>query len=177
MKLNHTITIHLREFFLKGKFDHLKLGQSKEWVLEHFPDPDGMDQYPELVHQDVWVYGNIELHFTNNKLFLIFSDYLPGLYGGPSLKLDLWFLKEKKDISLGEVTSYFHAKHIDYSKSTKCYGECIVRLMLKSGVQLGFALHEEVDEDIEAYYQRSRETSQDEFSLISFSYMQEGKST
>lgn len=39
MILKEPIEIDFVEFFKTGKFDHLKLGQTKDWILTHFPDP------------------------------------------------------------------------------------------------------------------------------------------
>ena len=65
MKLKGKINIDFEEFFTTGKFDFLKLGKTKEWILNNFPDPDGFDEYPEIYKDDIWRYGNIELHFNN----------------------------------------------------------------------------------------------------------------
>ena len=40
MKLKTPIEIDFLGFFKTGKFDCLKLGQSKEWILNNFPNPD-----------------------------------------------------------------------------------------------------------------------------------------
>lgn len=75
MKLKDPIQVDLLEFFRIGKFDYLKLGQTKEWIINNFPDPDGMNT--DTYESPIWVYGNIELHFNDDEtLYLIYSDYI-----------------------------------------------------------------------------------------------------
>ena len=37
MKIKEPIVIDFKAFFTTGKFDYLKLGSSKEWVINNFP--------------------------------------------------------------------------------------------------------------------------------------------
>jgi len=58
MVLSHPITINLLTFFKTGKFDYLKLGKTKEWILNNFPDPDGDFEKEEYLknHVNIWQY-------------------------------------------------------------------------------------------------------------------------
>ncbi len=69
MQLQHRITIDLLEFIQSAKFDYIKLGQTKEWILNNFPDPDGLQDSAEVYDNPIWWYGNIELHFNGQELF------------------------------------------------------------------------------------------------------------
>jgi hypothetical protein len=81
MKLTDPINIDLLEFFKTGKFDYLKLGQNKKWILDNFADPD--EVFQNNYEAPIWLYGNVELHFRNDEtLFLIYSDYIDSLDGG-----------------------------------------------------------------------------------------------
>ena len=103
MKLKEPIEIDFLEFFKTGQFDFLKLGQTKEWILNNFPDPDGNIDKKTLLKVkgfDIWTYGDIELHFKNKILFLIYSDYWYEwkLEGGKNLKLKKWILRRRQII-------------------------------------------------------------------------------
>lgn len=99
MKLSDTIKIDLLEFFKTGKFDYLKLGLTKEWIINNFPDPDGMSK--SCYKHPIWRYGNIELHFHDDQtLFLIYSDYIDTLDGGKSLRLNKWILEEPEKLTM-----------------------------------------------------------------------------
>ena len=94
MKLADKIPIDLLEFIKSGRFDYIKLGQTKEWLLNNFPDPDGFAESPKMNAHPIWQYGNIEFHFTQGQLTLIYSDYIDSLDGGKSLELHKWIFAE-----------------------------------------------------------------------------------
>jgi len=137
MKLPAKISISLLEFIKHGKFDYIKLGQSKEWILNNFPDPDGFSE--EFLHPNyaIWTYGNIEFHFNKqNILFLIYSDYIHELDGGESLSLDKWIVADYPKLNLTYVLTQLNQKEIDYCKSSSQFA---ITLSTKSGVELGFS--------------------------------------
>lgn len=51
MKLSHKISIIFLDFFKTGRFDCLKLGQTKEYIVHNFPDPDGFDSHFMQAHK------------------------------------------------------------------------------------------------------------------------------
>lgn len=107
MKLNHKIEIDIFEFFSKGKFDYLKMGQDRSWILHNFPEPDDWLNAVAMEYSKVWRYGNIELYFEDNKLFRIFTDYIEDLDGGDSLELKKWILEEPEKLHLSYCIQEF----------------------------------------------------------------------
>ncbi len=175
MILKDKILIDFKVFFSQGKFDFLKLSNTKKWIINNFPDPDGYSEVNDAVYKsDIWTYGNIELHFDKEQqLFLIFSDYIKDLNGGNHLKLDKWFLEDTDNLKLSDILKYLNEEHIDYRKKTICYGgEVTVEIELNSGVSLGFMLEEFENEDYDSFINRSKTTNQNEFEMISFSLME-----
>lgn len=147
MQLKHKITINFLEFFKTGKFDCLKLGQTKEYILNNFPDPDCFNEGIEFLnHGSIWTYGNIELHFdAENRLFLIFSDYINTLTGGNNLILEKWILETPQELNLINVIKHLNKENIDFEKRIeKTLGQIKIKL-LKSNVNLSF-LSEEISE-------------------------------
>lgn len=148
MQLKHKITINFLEFFKTGKFDCLKLGQTKEYILNNFPDPDGSPDHFMQTHKngDIWCYGKIELHFdAENRLFLIFSDYIDTLTGGNNLILEKWILETPQELNLINVIKHLNKENIDFEKRIeKTLGQIKIKL-LKSNVNLSF-LSEEISE-------------------------------
>ncbi len=120
MKINHPIKIDLLEFIRTGKFDYLQLGQTRAWVLNHFPDPDGFKQGDNWRRNkfEIFTYGNFELHFYQDILYLIFSDNLD-LDGGPSLKLtNQWILEKEEELTLPYVINELLKEKIDFRTFT-----------------------------------------------------------
>jgi len=140
MNLKEPVEIDFLDFFKTGKFDFLKLGQTKEWVLNNFPDPDGNFDRETLTNKkgfDIWTYGDIELHFENKELFLIYSDYWYEwkFDGGKSLKLNKWIFEDISKLNLRFVLEVLNIHNIDYKKKTENLG---ILLRLNSGVELTF---------------------------------------
>lgn len=138
MKSNAPIKIDFLDFFKTGKFDHLELGKTQEWILNNFPAPESrFDEEMLKKGFDIWTYGDIELHFENEKLFLIYSDHWHDwkLDGGDSLKLDKWIFNDISKLNLRFVLSALNSENIDYKKVTDNLG---IGLRLKSGIELTF---------------------------------------
>ncbi len=137
MNLQSKIKIDFLEFIQNGNFDYIKLGQTKEWILNNFPDPDDFSETFLNKTCKIWTYGNIEFHFDNkNELVLIFSDYLQELYGGENLDLDKWIFADYSKLNLAYVLTQLNEQEIEYCKSDDHFG---VKLLAKSGVELIFS--------------------------------------
>lgn len=137
MKLPTKINIDFLAFIKHGTFDYIKLGQTKEWILNNFPDPDGFSE--DFLHPKyaIWTYGNIELHFNKqNILFLIYCDHLHELDGGESLDLKAWILEDHSKLNLAYVQNQLNKEDIDYCKSGNQF---IITLSTRAGVELGFS--------------------------------------
>lgn len=135
MKIQAKIKVSLLDFIKNGQFDYIKLGQSKEWILNNFPDPDDFSSDYLTSNYTIWRYGNIEFHFDkSNELILIYTDYLQDLTGGESLDLDKWILEAYPKLNLAYVITKLNEQEIDYCKSSNDIG-----ITTQSGVCLSFA--------------------------------------
>lgn len=147
MRLPDPLPIDLREFFRTGRFDCLRIGQDRELILHNFPDPDGWSSGVPLERAGIWCYGNIELHFDgDDRLWMIYSDYIDTLSGAPSLNVDPWILSAPEKLTLIVVMAALNREGIDFAKTTRVAPACPgVRLALASGVELQF---EHLDEAV-----------------------------
>ncbi|MDR1198663.1 MAG: hypothetical protein LBK94_06580 [Prevotellaceae bacterium] len=132
MRFDKKIEINIFDFFKYGKFGYIKLDQTKEWVLNNFPDADS--QY-ENKPFDILKYGNIEFHFHKNILFLIFCEEFDNFNGGKSLIIDKWILEKPNELKLLNVLEKLNENNIDYEKKEDSLG---IKLKLESGVELTF---------------------------------------
>lgn len=171
MKLPDPIKIDLLEFFKTGRFDYLKIGQTKEWISNNFADRDGAEDYN--YNDPIWRYGNIELHFRDDEtLFLIYSDYIDTLEGRPSLHLDKWILNEPGNLSLGYVISHLNKERVNFKLEHKTLfqGFIVASIeLLESKVLLGFAPEEDDEEEIEEFLARCKTIDSNMYKLTSFS--------
>lgn len=146
MQIEHKITIDLLEFVKTGKFDYLKLGKTKDWVLSNFPNPDGAMNGFDAFKEDIWCYGDIELHFNRNELFLIHSDNIHSLDGGESLEFKKWIFSLPDNLNLPYVIDCLIQERINFRIENHVFGrEPFVDLcVIESGVLLGFSLVESI---------------------------------
>lgn len=143
MKFNHKIIIDMLEFLKTGKFDYLEIGQTQEWMLNNFPDPDFMSEQGSLTYgNDIWMYGKVELHFFDGKLLTIWSDHFQDRYYqgkkfnlGEHITVKPWIFRHPKKLTLDYVMRKFVKVGIDFDKRTTPYS---IDLVLKSGVKLLF---------------------------------------
>ena len=114
MNFNHKIKIHLLDFFKTGKFDYLQIGKAKEWILNNFPDPDEFGAGKTLQSATIWRYGNIELHFANDKLNQIYTDYISDMDAGEGIELDKWILANPNNLNVDNVIKELLVEKIDF---------------------------------------------------------------
>jgi hypothetical protein len=135
MKLDKKIIISIFDFFKYGKFDCIKLDQTREWILNNFPDPD--TTFPND-NFDVWEYGNIEFHFKDNKLFLIFCDTFricKGIRGGKNISINKWIFNKLDELKLINILKILNENDIDYKKTEDSLN---IKLKLESGIEMTF---------------------------------------
>lgn len=167
MKLDNKIKVDFKDFFLKGEFDFLKIGKTKEWIIHNFPDPDFFEEINDEVYRSsIWTYGQIELHFNGDELFMIFSDYIDELDGGEYLMLDKWFLIDPDHLKLKDVLTILNQEHIEYCKKNVMAE--LIKIELPSGVNLGFSLNELDNETDDEFSSRIKRTNHDEFEMSYF---------
>jgi hypothetical protein len=138
MKLKKRIDIHLKDFVEKGKFGGLKLGKTKEWILNNFPDPDDISGN-NMDYSLIWTYGKFELHFDigdKKTLYSIFTDYMPPVDGGEFLKIDPWIFK--RSITLIDTISHLNTQKIDFKIEYLDKYNYTKITIIKSNVELTF---------------------------------------
>ncbi|PSJ79329.1 hypothetical protein [Neisseria iguanae] len=138
MKFNFPIAVNMHEFLKTGRFDYIEIGQSDEQILQMFPDPDCTSQ-GLVVKQglNIWLYGNIEFHFSDGILNQICLEHLPfgSIDGGRSILLYPWIFSRPEKLNLNFVLSQLICHHIDFFKVED---PANVILRLQSGVDLVF---------------------------------------
>ena len=138
MRYHFPISIDMYDFLSAGRFDYLEIGQTAEMILQMFPAPECV---PEglLVKKgwNIWLYGNIELHFSDDRLVQIRADFdsESGLQGGRWLSLNTWFLNRHEKSDFHSVIEKLIGRGIDFIKLDTPTG---LVLRLQSGVELLF---------------------------------------
>ncbi|ATA67569.1 hypothetical protein CGC48_02330 [Capnocytophaga cynodegmi] len=127
--------IDLLAFCKSGEFENIKLGQTKEWILANFTEPDSI--WDNQYGQSIWTYGDIEFHFDNEELIFIFSDNFSrkALSTGENLEINPWIFEKPKTLKLKKVMEILNTENIDFIKQTTSIS---IILKLKSGVEFTF---------------------------------------
>lgn len=172
MQLQHRITIDLLEFIKTGKFDHIKIGQTKQWILDNFPDPDNFQDSSDMRNNSIRRFGNIEFHFSKEELFLIHSDYIDTMDGGESLELKKWIFSEPKKLFLSYVLEQLNQQRINFRVEHQTFGilSVVNVTIIQSGVTLGFSPREGNDEEgLGVFLKRNEASDSNGFRLHGFS--------
>lgn len=114
MKLNHNIQIDLLEVFRSGKFEFIKPGQTKAWILNNFPDPDDYEAGKTLQTANFWKYGNIDFFFHEDRLTQIFTDYIDSVDGGENINIQKWIFDKPKTLSVQFVIQSLVRERISF---------------------------------------------------------------
>ncbi|WP_162921710.1 hypothetical protein [Listeria costaricensis] len=134
--LSHPIDINLQDFILNGKFDYIKIGQTKEWITTNFPDPDSINNMGHNLF--IWTYGNIEFHFNADRLFLIWCDNFHSFSAGQNIRLDKWIFEDTQHLTLQSMTDILHRHKVDFSVTHQPKWQTTVIQITKSHVELFF---------------------------------------
>lgn len=88
-----------------------------------FPDPDEVGWKGRDGPLTIWRYGNIELHFADHLLYMVFSDYVATLDGGPSIVLDRWVLGDSAQRTLAAMMRALTTEKIDFATRNTSIGQ------------------------------------------------------
>ena len=147
MKLNHKLEIDLKQFIRTGKFDYLKLGMTKEEVLKTLPEPEDHSGW-DFMKSNIWYYGNFELHFKEDQLFMMFTDHINSIDGGATFKVDTWIIGKPEENRLINFMVVLIREKIDFVKITNIMGQVILK-GIDTGIKLVFDLPDRVTPDTE----------------------------
>lgn len=138
MRYHFPISVDMYDFLTTDRFDYLEIGQTAEMILQMFPAPECVPK-GLLVKKgwNIWLYGDIELHFSDDRLTQIRADFQPGtsLNGGRWLSLNPWFFRHADKLDLYSAIAKLVQHHIDFIKIDT---PSALILRLQSGVELMF---------------------------------------
>lgn len=82
----------LRDLIVDGQLAGVSPGDSRALVRERLGGPDRWSADQAADSAGIWAYGNFEVHFDGDVVWMIFNDYLDALDAGPGRRLDRWFV-------------------------------------------------------------------------------------
>ncbi|WNJ16897.1 hypothetical protein [Pontibacter sp. G13] len=131
------LTLNLTQFLQTGKFGFIPLGISKsELETQGFP-PEDWGGAKSKAKAGVWRYGNFELHFDReDRLKMIFNDYLDELDGGQSIKIEDYWILEHGTPTILEVMASLNNLDINFSRKSNEFDQIL--LTTEHGITMSF---------------------------------------
>jgi len=131
----------LKAFVKTGVFGQIQLRMKRSSVASFLGAPtDWLHSAPSREQSAIWKYGDVEFHFENDVLHMIFLDKLRDVKGSRNLELDLWTLSE--GLSLSEAEEHLAKARVTFRTEKFFYNEGGVLLIARAGTTLSFCNRE-----------------------------------
>lgn len=136
--------INLKDFVLTGDFGPVKIGMTKEQVIDLLGEPEAGNDYG--TGSIGLLYSWYEFFFDKKTKILksIQNDHLQAncaehdemiLFKNDKIEIDIWFLKLNQDVTFREVKTILHKQEIPFTEE-EILGNEIIKF--ESGVYLDF---------------------------------------
>jgi len=86
------VVFSVREMVVEGQLAGVRPGDPRELVRTQLGAPDDWSADSPAATASIWRFGNFEVHFDGDVVWMLFNDYLDGLDAGPTRSLDAWIL-------------------------------------------------------------------------------------
>ena len=148
MKFDHLVDVSFHNFVFNGKFDFVELGQTMAWLEQNFVEPDSKNDMGNGFY--IWLFGNVEFHFENNKLYMIWCDYLSQIHLGKAIRFDKGILNNVAELNVTRVFNMLVNEGADLQIRRQSPHTLLIHVN-RSGVTLWFEADEEQPGDPQNY--------------------------
>ena len=90
-----SVVFSIREMVVEGQLAGVRPGDPRELVHTRLGAPDDWHANSAAATANIWRYGNFEVHFDGDVVWMLFNDYLGELDAGPGRSLDAWVLADR----------------------------------------------------------------------------------
>ena len=148
MKFDQLVDVSFHNFVFNGKFDFVELGQTMAWLEQNFVEPDSKNDMGNGFY--IWLFGNVEFHFENNKLYMIWCDYLSQIHLGKAIRFDKGILNNVAELNVTRVFNMLVNEGADLQIRRQSPHTLLIHVN-RSGVTLWFEADEEQPGDPQNY--------------------------
>lgn len=113
------IHVSLCEFARTGEFGPIRLDMSRAEVLGWLGCPGDWGREEQRDEAAIWRYADIEFHFYDHKLFMIFTDHDDLTNGGETCRIDPWLIRP--GLPRPELETALRAAQIGFTVSTPAW--------------------------------------------------------
>ena len=108
------LRISLQEFARSGSLGSIKPGTCRSDVMGFFGQPSDWGLPPTTIDAaDIWKYGDFEIHFLDDSVWMIFTDYFDVPRGGDTIDIDPWILRSGLDCA--DLQNALNASDISFT--------------------------------------------------------------
>ena len=167
------IEIDLLNVFKTGVFYNLKLGATREWMLNNFVEPDDVVGGETWKDSNFWKYGKIDFFLEDDKLKEICVRWLDPLIVGKSFKIKKWIFKEPEKLTVKFVIEKLLFERIDFTiMHTVTQYQCQTSIgLIKSSAYLIFqpVQQDESESHLDWADHKMKLIDQNDYLLVGFS--------
>ena len=87
-----SVVFSIRGMVVEGQLAGVRPGDPRELVRAQLGEPDDWHAGAPVEVSAIWRYGNFEVHFDGDVVWMLFNDYLSDLDAGPGRTLDPWMI-------------------------------------------------------------------------------------
>ena len=130
------------EFARTGQLGPLRCGMSRDELLAAVGPPsdwmlDTVDRIKSRMETSgIWWYGDVEFHFDEDRVWMIFSDHSPLTDGGKTLLIDPWIIRA--ELPRLKFEAELTLRGIEFKTVTYPYAPDEVRVVTSHGAEFLF---------------------------------------
>jgi hypothetical protein len=136
-----SVTFSIRELVVEGQLAGIRPGDPRELVRAELGPPDEWNANSGADTATIWRYGNFEVHFAGDVVWMLFNDYLDSLDAGPGRDLDPWIIQPAAVPGPDEILQRLHADNVPFVVGRDVLDRRVV--WIDSGACLAFDRDEE----------------------------------
>ncbi len=148
------VKVSLQEFLQDGSFGAIKLDASRkavEQAIDLPPDWDAGAQHPHTA--SIWKYGDLEFHFENDMLTMIFMDDFDVPHGGRQINVAPWIIN--KQLTSSQAEQRLTTARVSYRQKPFPYAENGLHITTSAGTVLAFSAEGKDPPTLHALFCRS----------------------
>jgi len=136
LRIYTMIQTSIVELIRNGELGPLRHGLTHDRVRELLGSPPMWGPQRTEQRASIWRYGDIEFHFNNWVVSLIFSDHEDFTDGGPTLRIEPWIVR--RGLSQDEFERNLKDMEVEFAVTKPDYDPSQTHVIVKSGIIFSF---------------------------------------
>lgn len=126
------IAASLEEFARTGRLGLLSIGLTRAEVLSSLGAPTDYAAGKPIEQSDIWKYGDVEVYFADEVVWLVHFDWFDVPNGGPTLRIEPWVIR--RGLPLNLLEDALHSSSIEFTAGRDPSNPDCVKVVTSAGV-------------------------------------------